>query len=106
MFRSNNVAARVFERQITTPAPGTSVSFAFTFFFSVLPICYGFIVYPVNLSAFVLFILNSDDVFGQHRFICLNETSLMQLYWKCVIRNQEKFMTVFQMILVYVFWKS
>lgn len=37
MFRSNNVAARVFERQIFTPAPGTSVHCARRFYENIVP---------------------------------------------------------------------
>ncbi|GKV00688.1 hypothetical protein SLEP1_g13338 [Rubroshorea leprosula] len=42
MFKSNNVAARIFERQIRTPAPGTSVNslaFAVILFCVALPSC-------------------------------------------------------------------
>lgn len=32
MFRSINVTSRIFERQIRTPAPGTSVIYLFCYF--------------------------------------------------------------------------
>lgn len=32
MFRSNNIVARIFERQIRTPPPGTSVPSSYSFF--------------------------------------------------------------------------
>ncbi|PIN21784.1 Negative regulator of histone [Handroanthus impetiginosus] len=37
MFRSNNVAARIFERQISSPAPGTSVHCARRFYENIVP---------------------------------------------------------------------
>lgn len=37
MFRSNNVAARIFERQICTPAPGTGVHRARRFYENIVP---------------------------------------------------------------------
>ncbi|KAL8036075.1 hypothetical protein ABFS82_12G133000 [Erythranthe guttata] len=37
MFRSKNVAARIFERQISTPAPGTSVHCARRFYENIVP---------------------------------------------------------------------
>ncbi|XP_057467759.1 light-mediated development protein DET1 isoform X2 [Actinidia eriantha] len=39
MFRSNNVAARIFERQICTPAPGTSIHCARQFYENLVPSC-------------------------------------------------------------------
>ncbi|XP_047321738.1 light-mediated development protein DET1 [Impatiens glandulifera] len=39
MFRSNNVAARIFERQIHTPAPGTSFHHARRFYENIVPNC-------------------------------------------------------------------
>lgn len=37
MFRSNNVTSRIFERQICTPAPGTSVHYARRFYENIVP---------------------------------------------------------------------
>ncbi|XP_020549469.1 light-mediated development protein DET1 isoform X2 [Sesamum indicum] len=37
MFRSNNVTARIFERQISSPAPGTSVHCARRFYENIVP---------------------------------------------------------------------
>ncbi|GMQ07586.1 hypothetical protein CsSME_00051723 [Camellia sinensis var. sinensis] len=39
MFRSNNVAARTFERQICTPSPGTSIQRARRFYENLVPSC-------------------------------------------------------------------
>lgn len=39
MFRRNNVAARIFERQIRTPAPGTSIHCARRFYENLVPSC-------------------------------------------------------------------
>ncbi|XP_073106300.1 light-mediated development protein DET1 isoform X2 [Elaeis guineensis] len=39
MFRSNNLAARVFERQILTPRPGTSVNLVRHFYENLVPSC-------------------------------------------------------------------
>ncbi|XP_010661553.1 light-mediated development protein DET1 isoform X6 [Vitis vinifera] len=39
MFRSNNVVARIFQRQICTPAPGTSVHCARRFYENLVPSC-------------------------------------------------------------------
>ncbi|KAI8571154.1 hypothetical protein RHMOL_Rhmol01G0096400 [Rhododendron molle] len=39
MFRPNNVAARIFERQIRTPAPGTSIHYARRFYENLVPSC-------------------------------------------------------------------
>ncbi|XP_062170415.1 light-mediated development protein DET1 [Alnus glutinosa] len=39
MFRSNNIVARVFQRQINTPAPGTSVHWARRFYENLVPSC-------------------------------------------------------------------
>ncbi|XP_073102572.1 light-mediated development protein DET1 isoform X2 [Elaeis guineensis] len=39
MFRSNNLAARVFERQILTPRPGTSVNLVRLFYENLVPSC-------------------------------------------------------------------
>lgn len=39
MFRSNNVAARVFERQIVTPRPGASVNLVRQFYENLVPSC-------------------------------------------------------------------
>uniref|UniRef100_A0A5B7A0W9 Putative light-mediated development protein DET1 isoform X2 n=1 Tax=Davidia involucrata TaxID=16924 RepID=A0A5B7A0W9_DAVIN len=39
MFRSHNVAARIFERQICTPAPGTSIHCARRFYENLVPSC-------------------------------------------------------------------
>lgn len=45
MFRSNNVAARIFERQIRTPAPGTSVHCARQFYENLVP---SYTIYDVE----------------------------------------------------------
>ncbi|GKV00685.1 hypothetical protein SLEP1_g13338 [Rubroshorea leprosula] len=45
MFKSNNVAARIFERQIRTPAPGTSVHCARQFYENLVP---SFTIYDVE----------------------------------------------------------
>ncbi|KAL5747027.1 hypothetical protein ACOSP7_024021 [Xanthoceras sorbifolium] len=45
MFRSNNVVARIFERQIRTPAPGTSVHCARRFYENLVP---SFTIYDVE----------------------------------------------------------
>ncbi|KAM7491055.1 hypothetical protein LguiA_033976 [Lonicera macranthoides] len=45
MFKSNNVTARIFERQIRTPAPGTSVHCARRFYENVVP---SFTLYDVE----------------------------------------------------------
>ncbi|KAF7837373.1 light-mediated development protein DET1 isoform X1 [Senna tora] len=37
MYRSSNIAARIFERQICTPAPGTSVHYARRFYENLVP---------------------------------------------------------------------
>ncbi|KAK9060625.1 hypothetical protein SSX86_021331 [Deinandra increscens subsp. villosa] len=39
MFRSNNITARIFQRQITTPSPGTSVHHARRFYENIVPGC-------------------------------------------------------------------
>ncbi|KAL6977937.1 acid phosphatase det1, partial [Sarracenia purpurea var. burkii] len=39
MFRTKNVAARIFERQIFTPAPGTSIHCARRFYENLVPSC-------------------------------------------------------------------
>ncbi|XP_052175055.1 light-mediated development protein DET1 isoform X2 [Diospyros lotus] len=39
MFRSNNIAARVFERQIVTPAPGTNIHRVRRFYENLVPSC-------------------------------------------------------------------
>lgn len=39
MFRSNNIATRIFERQIRTPLPGTSVHLARQFYENLVPSC-------------------------------------------------------------------
>ncbi|KAG5564776.1 hypothetical protein RHGRI_000848 [Rhododendron griersonianum] len=39
MFRRNNVTARIFERQIRTPAPGTSIHCARRFYENLVPSC-------------------------------------------------------------------
>ncbi|KAI5659064.1 hypothetical protein M9H77_27857 [Catharanthus roseus] len=45
MFRSNNVAARVFQRQICTPAPGTSIHTARRFYENIVP---GYTIFDVE----------------------------------------------------------
>ncbi|XP_068657792.1 light-mediated development protein DET1 isoform X2 [Aristolochia californica] len=45
MFKSNNLAARIFERQILSPAPGTSVHYARQFYENVVP---AYTIYDVN----------------------------------------------------------
>ncbi|XP_072968239.1 light-mediated development protein DET1 isoform X3 [Typha angustifolia] len=45
MFRSNNVAARVFERQILTPRPGTSVNAARQFYENLCP---SYTIYDID----------------------------------------------------------
>ncbi|KAH7663192.1 De-etiolated protein 1 Det1 protein [Dioscorea alata] len=45
MFRSNNVAARIFERQIVTPRPGTSVNCVRQFYENLVP---NYTVYDVD----------------------------------------------------------
>ncbi|KAJ0969959.1 hypothetical protein J5N97_022836 [Dioscorea zingiberensis] len=45
MFRSNNVAARIFERQIVTPRPGTSVNYVRQFYENLVP---NYTVYDVD----------------------------------------------------------
>ncbi|XP_027068258.1 light-mediated development protein DET1-like [Coffea arabica] len=39
MFKSNNVTARIFQRQICTPAPGTSIYSARRFYENIVPSC-------------------------------------------------------------------
>ncbi|KAJ6809758.1 light-mediated development protein DET1 [Iris pallida] len=39
MFRSNNITARVFERQLHTPRPGASVNFVRQFYENIVPSC-------------------------------------------------------------------
>ncbi|XP_073277979.1 light-mediated development protein DET1 isoform X1 [Primulina huaijiensis] len=60
MFRSNNVAARVFERQIFTPAPGTSVHCARRFYENIVP---SHTIYDIECPD-LLFRKFSDD--GQY----------------------------------------
>ncbi|KAL4631726.1 hypothetical protein ACB092_04G000500 [Castanea dentata] len=45
MFRSNNIVARIFQRQICTPAPGTSVHCARRFYENLVP---SFTIYDVE----------------------------------------------------------
>lgn len=45
MFRSNNITARIFERQICTPAPGTSIHRARLFYEDIVP---SYTVYDVE----------------------------------------------------------
>ncbi|MCE3052423.1 acid phosphatase det1, partial [Datura stramonium] len=45
MFKSNNVTARLFERQICTPAPGTSIHRARRFYENVVP---SYTIYDVE----------------------------------------------------------
>ncbi|KAI3715251.1 hypothetical protein L6452_22224 [Arctium lappa] len=45
MFRSNNITARIFERQIQTPSPGTSIHRARRFYENIVP---GYTIYDVE----------------------------------------------------------
>ncbi|XP_060197461.1 light-mediated development protein DET1 isoform X7 [Lycium barbarum] len=45
MFKSNNVTARLFERQISTPAPGTAIHRARRFYENIVP---GYTIYDVE----------------------------------------------------------
>ncbi|KVH31636.1 De-etiolated protein 1, Det1 [Cynara cardunculus var. scolymus] len=45
MFRSNNITARIFERQIRTPSPGTSIHRARRFYENIVP---GYTIYDVE----------------------------------------------------------
>ncbi|KAL1568098.1 acid phosphatase det1 [Salvia divinorum] len=57
MFRSNNVAARIFERQISSPAPGTSVHCARRFYENIVP---SHTIYDIECPD-ILFRKFSDD---------------------------------------------
>ncbi|XP_042040447.1 light-mediated development protein DET1-like [Salvia splendens] len=57
MFRSNNVAARIFERQISSPAPGTSVHCARRFYENIVP---SHTIYEIECPD-ILFRKFSDD---------------------------------------------
>ncbi|PPD66196.1 hypothetical protein GOBAR_DD36926 [Gossypium barbadense] len=65
MFKTNNVASRIFERQIRTPAPGTSVHSARRFYENLVP---SFTIYDVECPDHSFFKFTDD---GQY-FVCFS----------------------------------
>ncbi|TYH77865.1 hypothetical protein ES332_D04G185400v1 [Gossypium tomentosum] len=57
MFKTNNVASRIFERQIRTPAPGTSVHSARRFYENLVP---SFTIYDVECPDHSFFKFTDD----------------------------------------------
>ncbi|GAA0140857.1 ubiquitin-protein ligase [Lithospermum erythrorhizon] len=60
MFRSNNVAARIFQRQICTPAPGTSFNCARRFYENIVP---SYTVYNVECPDHILRKFTEDGLY-------------------------------------------
>ncbi|TYH22676.1 hypothetical protein ES288_A04G148200v1 [Gossypium darwinii] len=65
MFKTNNVTSRIFERQIRTPAPGTSVHSARRFYENLVP---SFTIYDVECPDHSFFKFTDD---GQY-FVCFS----------------------------------